>query len=129
MLIGNVRRVLQELDRIDSSFIRPAAAKTKPEADMTIHVPGEQLALLCRECLDRLIPLSEAHLRSMRKEWAKHFKTARPHMALGPEVPNPPAKVPANEKSCHRLGARVVVCARSVLGGFHHQYSLEPALA
>ena len=56
---------------------------------------------------------------------------ARPHMALGPGVPDPPAGavLRANEKSRHHLGARALVCARSVLGGLHHQYSLAPALA
>ncbi len=96
---------------------------------MKIYAPGEQLGLLRREYLDRLIPFSDARLRSMRKEWAKHFNMARPHMAFGPEVPDPPVKVPANEKSRHRLGARMLVCARSVLGGLHHEYSLAPGLA
>jgi putative transposase len=52
-------------------------------------------------------------------------------MALGPGVPDPPAGavLRANEKSRHHLGARAVVCARSVLGGLHHEYSLAPALA
>jgi hypothetical protein len=37
--------------------------------------------------------------------------------------------LPANERSRHHLGARVVVRARSVLGGLHREYSLAPALA
>jgi transposase InsO family protein len=84
-----------------------------------------------RECLDWLIPLSDPHLRSMLKEWVTHYNGARPHMALGPGVPDPPAGavLRANEKSRHRLGARAVVCARSLLGGLHHEYSLTPALA
>ena len=82
-----------------------------------------------RECLDWLIPLSEPHLRSMLKERVTHYNGARSHMALGPGVPGPPAEVRANEKSRHRLGARAAVCARSVLGGLHHEYSLAPALA
>jgi hypothetical protein len=45
-------------------------------------------------------------------------------------VPDPPAEMvsPANERSRHHLGERAVVCARSVLGGLHHEYSLAPAL-
>ena len=84
-----------------------------------------------RECLDWLIPLSEPHLRLMLKDWVKHYNGARPHMALGPGVPDPPrgAVLCANEKPQRHLGARTVVCARSVLGGFHHEYSLAPALA
>ncbi len=82
-----------------------------------------------RECLDSSIPLSEPHTRSMLKKWVKHYNGARPHMALGPGVPDPRAEVPANEKSRHRLGARTVVWARPVLGGLHHEYSHAPALA
>ena len=82
-----------------------------------------------RECLDWLIPLSEPQLRSMLKEWVTHYNRARPHMALGPGVPDPPVEVRTNEKSRHLLGARTVVCARPVLGGLHHEYSLAPALA
>ena len=84
-----------------------------------------------RECLDWLIPLSEPHLRSMLKERVRHYNVARPHMALGPGVPDPPAGSVwhANEKSRHRLGERALVCARSLLGGLHHEYSLAPELA
>jgi transposase InsO family protein len=84
-----------------------------------------------RECLDWLIPLSEPHLRLMLKEWVTHYNVARPHMALGPGVPDPPMRTAmrADEKSRHRLSARTMVCARSVLGGLHHEYSLAPALA
>jgi hypothetical protein len=32
-------------------------------------------------------------------------------------------------ESRHRLGERLVVRAKSVLGGLHHEYSLAPALA
>jgi hypothetical protein len=84
-----------------------------------------------RECLDWLIPLSESHLRSMLKVCVTHYNGARPHMALGPGVPDPPAGVVLrnNERSRHHLRARTVVCARSVLAGLHHEYSLAPQLA
>src|SRR5438876_2460417 len=84
-----------------------------------------------RECLDWLIPLSASHLRSILNEWVTHYNMARPHMALGPGVPDPPAGMvlPANGRSRHHFGARAVVRARSVLGGLHHEYSLATALA
>ena len=43
-----------------------------------------------RECLDWLIPMSEAHLRAILKCWATHYNSGRPHSALGPGVPDPP---------------------------------------
>jgi hypothetical protein len=32
-------------------------------------------------------------------------------------------------KSRHRLGEGVVVLAKSVLGGLHHEYSMAPSVA
>ena len=43
-----------------------------------------------RECLDWLIPLSEAHLRGILTEWVTHYNQGRPHMSLGPGAPDPP---------------------------------------
>jgi hypothetical protein len=82
-----------------------------------------------RECLDCLIPLSEGHLRAILRDWRTHYNGLRPHMALGPGFPDPPATPTLTSKpdSRHRLGERLVVRARSVLGGLHHDYSLvEP---
>ncbi len=84
-----------------------------------------------RECLDWTIPMSEAHLRSILKEWTTHYNRGRPHSALGPGVPDPP-KAPAmgpKSESRHRLAASAVVLTKSVLGGLHHEYSLAPDVA
>jgi transposase InsO family protein len=84
-----------------------------------------------RECLDWLIPMSEAHLRVILKEWKSHYNGSRPHMALGPGVPDPPAKAAAlpTQQSRHRIRDGFVVLTKSVLGGLHHEYSAPPALA
>ena len=37
-----------------------------------------------------MIPMSEAHLRSILKAWADHYNRGRPHSVLGPGVPDPP---------------------------------------
>jgi transposase InsO family protein len=83
------------------------------------------------EYLDRLIPLSESHFRSMLKVWVTHYNGARPHMALGPGLPDSPAglRLRNNERFPHHLRARAVVCARSVLAGLQHEYSLAPQRA
>jgi hypothetical protein len=82
-----------------------------------------------RECLDWLIPLSEYHLRRILKSWIRHYNRARPHMALGPGVPDPPTTttVLPEPSSRHRRGESYAVRAASVLGGLHHEYSLAPA--
>jgi putative transposase len=79
-----------------------------------------------RECLDWMIPMSEAHLRSILRVWTTHYNRGRPHSALGPGVPDPPkepVEAPKPE-SRHRLAAGALVLAQSVLGGLHHEYSL-----
>jgi transposase InsO family protein len=79
-----------------------------------------------RECLDWMISMSEAHLRSILREWVAHYNGARPHSALGPAVPGRPRDSPMNpnSESRHRLAASWRVLARSVLGGLHHEYSI-----
>jgi len=84
-----------------------------------------------RECLDWLIPLSEAHLHAILKEWVAHYNKGRPHSALRSGVPDPPPKsmqVPKPE-SRHRLPAGALVLAKSVLAGLHHEYSLATPAA
>ena len=53
------------------------------------------------------------------------------HMALGPGVPDPPSEVVSSAKSLtrHRIGERLEVRARPVLGGLHHEYLPAPASA
>jgi hypothetical protein len=67
-----------------------------------------------RECLDWLIPLSEAHLRSILTSWVEHYNRAGPHSSLGPGVPDPPGILAMVQKvkSGHRLGEGVAVLAR-----------------
>ena len=84
-----------------------------------------------RECLDWMIPISGAHLRSILKIWMGHYNRSRPHMSLGPGVPDPPSTSAAfqSQQSRHRIREGLVVLAKSVLGGLHHEYSFAPAVA
>ncbi len=103
--------------------------KSTPHSPKANAICEQVIGTIRRECLDRSIPLSAAHVRSILKEWVTHFNVARPHMALVPSIPDRSGEVPANGKSRHTLGARTVVWARLVLGGLHHKYSLAPELA
>jgi transposase InsO family protein len=48
------------------------------------------LGTLRRECLDFLMPLTEHHLRRLLHAWVYHYNVGRPHMALGPGIPQSP---------------------------------------
>jgi transposase InsO family protein len=81
-----------------------------------------------RECLDYLIPLGEQDLSRVLVEWLRHFNTARPHSALGPSIPDSSKCISAElQPDRHELPAGARVAARPVLGGLHHEYSLQLA--
>jgi putative transposase len=106
-----------------------AVLKSPPRSPMANSVCERLIGTIRRECLDWLIPLSESHLRSILKSWVGHYNRGRPHMSLGPGVPDPPTAAfvarPIRE-SRHRLGEHLTVRAKSLLGGLHHEYSLVP---
>ena len=105
--------------------------KSPPHSPKANAICERVIGTIRRECLDWLIPLSESHLRSILRAWAGHYNRGRPHMALGPGVPDPPPEVvnSATPRTRHRIGECLGVRARSVLGGLHHEYQLAPASA
>jgi len=101
--------------------------KTPYRSPRANSVCERMIGTLRRECLDWLIPLSESHLRTIVKEWAGHYNRGRPHMSLGPGVPDPPEGIPASlQDNRHSFGEKLKMVARSVLGGLHHEYVLAP---
>ena len=104
--------------------------KSPPHSPKANAICERVIGTIRRECLDWPIPISELHLRSMLKHGWTHYNEARPHMALGPGVPDPPSAVrrPPTQLSRHRIGRRLVLRVKSILGGLHHEYSLAPAL-
>jgi putative transposase len=88
------------------------------------------LGTLRRECSDFMIPLTEHQLRCILKAWGQHYNQGRPHMSLGPGIPQPPPHLPAPlQAHRHRLPALLRVVARPILGGLHHEYRLEQKAA
>jgi transposase InsO family protein len=84
------------------------------------------LGTLRRECLDFVIPQSENHLRRLLIKWVQHYNHGRPHMSLGPGIPQPPASLQVPVQGCrHRLPEHVQVVACPILGGLHHDYRLD----
>ena len=103
--------------------------KSPPHSPKANAICERVIGTIRRECLDWLIPLSEAHLRFILKSWVGHYNGGRPHMALGPGVPDPPItpKVVPEPTSRHRRGEAYAVRAESVLGRLHYEYSLAAA--
>jgi hypothetical protein len=102
--------------------------KSPPRSPTANSICERVIGTIRRECLDWLIPLSEAHLRKMLKSWVGHYNHGRPHMALGPGIPDPPPNLAARlSKSRHRLDDVASVCSKAILGGLHHEYSLVRA--
>lgn len=103
--------------------------KSPPRSPMANAICERVIGTIRRECLDWLIPLTESHLRTLLQSWVRHYNTGRPHMALGPGVPDPPPVMQheAASKTHHRLREDMVVRAKSILGGLHHGYFWAPA--
>jgi transposase InsO family protein len=66
---------------------------------------------LRRECLDRILIFSEAHLRRSLSSYAAYYNQARTHLALQKDAPL--------HRTVERTGAIVVI---PILAGLHHQY-------
>jgi transposase InsO family protein len=104
--------------------------KTPPRVPQANAICERLLGTLRRECLDFLIPLTENHLRRLLHAWMCHANQGRPHMSLGPGIPQPSAVLPvALQEHRHRLPAHLRVVARPILGGLHHDYRLEAKAA
>lgn len=115
----------------------PRVLRTPVQAPKANAYCERLVETLRRECLDFLIPLSESHLRMILKEWVRHYNEGRPHMSLGPGIPAVPNN-PTNKDRIQRLRSRTTqhrlrdgcgVTAKPILGGLHHEYSMEKMAA
>ncbi len=70
-----------------------------------------------QECLGRVVPLSEAHLRQLLREYVAHYHHERPHQGLDGALIEP-----ANDN-----GASGPVVRRERLGGLLNHYYREAA--
>jgi transposase InsO family protein len=118
---------------LDESIVKLGVKvlKSPPRSPTANAICERVIGTIRRECLDWLIPLSESHLRSILKSWIPHYNAGRPHMALGPGIPDPPPayRDQSRPNSSHRRGESYAVGAKSILGGLHREYFLAPACA
>ena len=104
--------------------------KTPPQSPQANALCERLLGTLRRECVDYLIPISANHLGHVLMQWVPHYNGGRPHMSLGPGIPQPSAALPvALQAHRHRLPAHCRVVTRPILGGLHHEYRLEEHVA
>jgi transposase InsO family protein len=101
--------------------------KSAPHSPKMNAVCERVIGTIRRECLDWLIPLSETHLRTTLRSWVHHYNRGRPHMGLGPGIPDPPITPIARPTSRHRRGEPYFVRAHPILSGLHHEYTLATA--
>jgi len=78
-----------------------------------------------RECLNFFIPWNERHLKAILNAWAAHYNRGRPHMALGPGIPETKGVAIIDSQNRHSLSSTHRVQSKAVLGGLHHEYTLE----
>jgi putative transposase len=99
--------------------------KTPPQSPQANALCERLLGTLRRECLDYLIPISANHLGHVLLEWVPHYNGGRPHMSLGPGIPQPPPPLPEPlHVHRHQLPDDLRVVTRPILGGLHHEYRL-----
>ena len=131
------RFLIHDRDRIFSQTLDRSIGKlglhvlkTPPHCPQANAICERVLGTLRREALDFVIPLTENHLRRMLRDWVAHYNQGRPHMSLGPGIPQPPMWLPIPlHRPRHRLPAHVRVGTRPILGGLHHEYGLEQKVA
>ncbi len=114
--------------RIAASRLNVTPLRTPPYAPKANAFCERLIGTLRRECLDWILPLSEDHIRSVVREWAAHYNRGRPHMSLGPGVPEPNEIYPAAPlPHRHEIPPDARLISTPVLGGLHHEYRLERA--
>ena len=70
--------------RLDESIARLSMVvlKSPYQSPKANAICERVIGTIRRECLDWVIPLSEAHLRLILKWWVSHYNRGRPHMSL-----------------------------------------------
>jgi len=94
----------------------PETERTSAQTDCRADHGNPEV--ISRECLDFMIPLGEKHLRRIVAEWVTHYNQGRPHLSLGPGIPEPAAVfLPLQGHNRHSLAQECKVVARALLGG------------
>jgi transposase InsO family protein len=95
--------------------------KSPPRAPRANAYAERWVGTVRRECLDRLLIVSQRHILSVLAEYVEHYNSHRPHQSLDQASPIlQPAT--AITRSVSKPTNRDLVERREVLGGLIHQY-------
>jgi len=76
------------------------------------------IGILRRDCLDHVVVLNEAHLRRLLRDYVLYYHTARTHLSLGKDSPQPrPVEHPDRGR----------IVQTPMVGGLHHRYTRRAA--
>jgi transposase InsO family protein len=113
------KHLIRDRDRVFGGAFRDRAKAlgidtvlTPVRAPRANAVAERAIGTLRRECLDHILPLNEAHLRTILAGFADYYNSERPHRTLRLETPRPASRSPTG-----------AVLVRPVLGGLHHAYA------
>jgi putative transposase len=76
------------------------------------------IGTLRRECLDHVVVLNETHLRRLLRDYLLYYHSARTHLSLAKDAPEP--------RRVERLDEGQIV-ETPMAGGLHHRYSRRAA--
>jgi hypothetical protein len=97
--------VLFEIEAIDRMYLNLYQSRLQHGAGVAAFFVGHRghrfaSSVPCaRELLDRMLILSEAHLRAVLIQYQAHHNTARPSQGIAQRVPAMGAKLPASQRS------------------------------
>ena len=118
-----------ELDKQLKSGFGVRGLKTPVRAPTANAFCERMIGSIRRDCMDHVIPINERHVRLVMKEFVNHYNRGRPHMSLGPGIPEPLLDEVSPSVNRHDLPDGYRVEATPVLGGLHHEYHLKKAAA
>ena len=99
-----------------------------PQAPRANAICERMIGTLRRELLDRLLIVSESHLRQVLTEYLQHYNNARPHRSLGQLAPAQAGTQPPDPVNL----AEHWISRKQILGGLTHEYyiaALPPSVA
>ncbi len=93
--------------------------RTAPRSPWQNAYAERVIGSIRRECLNHIIPINEAHLLRILREYQNYYNHSRTHLSLDGDTPEPrPIQTP-------EMGSKIVALPQ--VGGLHHRYERRAA--